>query len=200
MSYTEIHIVSPESYELAGEVKNAWRGAMYVWNQIAQDHFGLESFPMFDEKMQGKVWNAGNHKAISEDEYVVLASTMDHASVKVKDAPRLIKAFRCYAADHPNSSLNEQADLIFEALADFNPSDDHLIMWTQTSVCEFAYLPRTFEELGVNELRELGVDINAEGFDETAIAKYADLSTTFDVIERLDDWLKWVEKGRPEDE
>jgi len=45
MSRTEIYLLEPDEYELL-EFKNAWRGAMYVWNDIAKRYCGFERFPL----------------------------------------------------------------------------------------------------------------------------------------------------------
>lgn len=132
MSYTEIYVLGENPYH-AGETQNAWRGAMYVWNQIAIDYFGLQSFPTFDEDMQWKIWNAQKHHEIKDFERVVLASTMDNAVLKGSDAKALVEHFRKYAEAHPNSSIGEQADII-ESL---NASDDQFIAWCQTTVSGF---------------------------------------------------------------
>ena len=134
MSYTEIYAVSngQSSPFQTAEIRNAHRGAMYVWNQIARDYFDLEMFPYSDEEKQKEVWNAGQHKPLSDAEKTVLVSTMDRASVLSKDLPKLIEAFREYGSAHPNSSYLEQAGV----LKAFSQSikEDQRIVWNQTSV------------------------------------------------------------------
>lgn len=51
MSCTEIYVIGENHCEYQGECKNAWRGAMYVWNDVAKRYFGLEGFPSFDLAM-----------------------------------------------------------------------------------------------------------------------------------------------------
>lgn len=142
MSCTEIYSVTKDSCNKLGETKNAHRGAMYVWNDISKRYFGLDMFPIFDEKMQRRVWNAGDEHKLSEFETIVLASTMDRVTVKAKDAGRLVKAFEAYAENHPNSSLGEQAKVIKDAVLE--PGDK--ISWCQTSVCDFQFSPQYNED------------------------------------------------------
>ena len=138
MSYTAIYAIKSdkesESVRLIEEFENAWRGAMYVWDQIARDHFGLDSFPFMGD-MQSKVWNADKDNGLSEYERIVLNSTMDKATVNKAGLEKLIAAFDEYGINHPNSSISEQAKALKE-LSD-NLEDDELIAWQQTSVGEF---------------------------------------------------------------
>ena len=131
MSTTSIFQLGQDPGEI-GEVRNAWRGAMYVWNDIAKRYFDLENFPFFGE-MQFEVWNAAETKKLPLHEAVVLLSTMDNATVRMEDAKVVADLFEQYGREHPNSSLSEQADIIRKA--DVNEGD--LIAWQQTSVGEF---------------------------------------------------------------
>ena len=132
MSTTTIYKIGNEAAEV-GEFRNAHRGAMYVWHQIAKEHFGLDMFPMFDEEMQRKVWNAHDHADLTDDEIIVLASTMDKAVVNHKGLKQLIEAFEVYGKVHNASSLLEQA----EVLKAIELSDGEYIAWQQTSCGEF---------------------------------------------------------------
>ena len=111
MSTTTIYKLGENAEEI-GETRNGHRAAMYVWNQIAKDYFNLEYFPMFDEKMAGKVWNAKQKDGLSDDEVIVLNSTMDKAVVGKDGVNRAVEAFRNYGKSHPASSYSEQADLL----------------------------------------------------------------------------------------
>ncbi|APF79512.1 hypothetical protein [Vibrio cholerae] len=142
MSCTEIYSISDKHCYHLGETQNAWRGAMYVWNQIAQKYFGLEGFPHFDENMRKRVWNANNEHQLTDAEIIVLASTMDRVMVKVADVPRLIKAFEEYGKEHPNSSIGEQAEII--KASELSP--EGFIAWCQTSVTSFHFEPTYIEE------------------------------------------------------
>ena len=137
MSCTEIYSVGENHCEYLGETKNAWRGAMYVWNSIAQKYFGLDGFPIFDDSMQKRIWNADNEHDLPEHEKIVLASTMDSVVVKKSDIGKLVTAFEQYAIEHPNSSIGEQLEIIKHS----NLEDGHMIAWLQTSVSEFCFAP-----------------------------------------------------------
>ncbi len=162
MSWTQIYAVK-ENEELIfiGECRNAFRSAMYVWNDMAKRYFGLECFPHFDEKMQSRVWNAGNEKPLNKSEEIVLASTMDRATVKKESIAQLLAAFTEYGSAHENSSILEQAKLI-EAQLDEIP-DGYTLAWIQTSVCDGWF-------------RE---------YDDDTEDYICDLSGSFDVIEQL---------------
>ncbi|AUG84890.1 hypothetical protein Athena1_0010 [Vibrio phage Athena1] len=162
MSYTEIYSIGDNHCCEIGETQNAWRGAMYVWNQIAQKYFGLESFPHFDEEMQRRVWNANNEHTLTNAESIVLASTMDNVTVKAGDIPRLVVAFEEYAKDNPNSSIGEQAEIIKNS--DLLP--EQKIAWNQTSVCEFNF--------------------SSEYDEENDEYTYSDLSGSWDLFEQID--------------
>jgi hypothetical protein len=133
MSRTELYRLG-KNPECIGKVNNSWRGAMYVWTDIAKRYFGLEHFPMFDEAMRMKVWNAsGYHPNMPTHDRIVLASTMDNVVVYGRDMQRAIDAFEKYGAEHPNSSLSEQAKIL--RATEFGPDD--AAAWNQTSVNEF---------------------------------------------------------------
>lgn len=132
MSTTEIYkIGSPDSGEI-GEVKNAWRGAMYVWNDIAKRYCGLESFPLMGEK-QNEVWNAWQRDDMPRHEKIVLLSTMDNAVISHLSVNEAIQAFEKYGAEHPNSSLSEQANIMKSC----DIKEGEYIGFCQTSVSDF---------------------------------------------------------------
>lgn len=163
MSYTSIFAVKDnEEPVFIGECRNAFRGAMYVWNDIAKRHFGLSGFPHFDEEMQRRVWNAGNEKDLTHAELITLASTMDKATVKKGDAETLIAAFKEYGRTHENSSIAEQAELIANGLKEV--PDDYRLAWIQTSVCD-----GWFEDYGADD-------------EDAAVCN---LIGSFDVIEQV---------------
>lgn len=132
MSYTTIYKMGNEIKEV-GDIRNSWRGGMYVWNQIAKKYFNQDSFPMFDEELASKIWNAHDHVSLTSDEIIVLASTMDKATVNAKGLPDLIEAFEAYGQQHESSSFLEQAELLRKV--DLNSVE--YIGWCQTSCGEF---------------------------------------------------------------
>ena len=129
MSTTDLYRLGNDP-ECIGEIRNSWRGAMFVWNDIAKRYCRLEGFPLAGPE-QMTVWGAWRDRRMSEHERIVLLSTMDNAIVWGKDIPALIAAFRGYSeARGENNSYGEQADLL-ETIV-FKPDD--AIAWNQTSV------------------------------------------------------------------
>jgi hypothetical protein len=131
MSTTSIYTLGSEPGEI-GECRNSWRGAMYVWNDIAKRYCGMPGFG-FDEKLHNKVWNANRNYPMPEHEAIVLMSTMDNAIVWGRDANTVADAFEKYGREHPESSLTEQAEIL--RTAELKPDD--ALAWQQTSVGEF---------------------------------------------------------------
>lgn len=143
MSYTTLYKMGKETLEIC-DVRNGHRSAMYVWHQIAKDYFGQEHFPMFDQKLAGKIWNAHDHASLSDFEIIVLKSTMDKAVIDSKGVARLIEAFEAYGSVHSDSSFLEQA----EQLKSVNLREGEFVGWQQTSCGEF------WGETGYNEETE----------------------------------------------
>jgi hypothetical protein len=139
MSETIIYAVKDgENPRIVGTCRNAFRSAMYVWKDIAVRYFDLESFPHFDTGMQHRIWNAGNEKPLTQTEKIVLASTMDRATVSLNNLAPLVAAFEEYGAEHPGSSIGEQALLLKNLIPpESEPDSGRLIAWQQTSVGEF---------------------------------------------------------------
>lgn len=131
MSTTSIYRLGSEPGEV-GETRNSWRGAMYVWNDIAKRYCGMAGFG-FDEKQHSKVWNANRHYPMPEHDAIVLMSTMDNAIVWGRDAKTVADAFEKYGRERPNSSLSEQAEILRSV--EIKPDD--ALAWQQTSVAEF---------------------------------------------------------------
>lgn len=132
MSYTTIYKMGSEISEL-GDIGNAQKSAMYVWNQIAKKYFNQDYFPMFDKALISKIWNAHDHATLTDEEIIVLSSTMDKATVNAEGLPRLIEAFEAYGKQHDVSSYLEQTDLLRNA----DLKDGEYIGWCQTSCGEF---------------------------------------------------------------
>lgn len=132
MSQTELYRLGQNPAEI-GTCRNAWRGGMYIWDDIAKRYFGLKGFPMFDEGDRNRVWNAYDHVPMPRHEIIVLLSTMDKATVRAEDIGPVADAFEQYAKEHPNSSIGEQAAILRSAT--FQPGD--IVAWNQTSVCSF---------------------------------------------------------------
>lgn len=165
MSYTEIYSVGENYCQKIGEIKNAWRGAMYVWNDISRRFFNLNNFPTFDFDMQRRIWSAHKEHPLNDVEKAVLFSTMDKVTVKAEDAQKLIDVFDAYSKEHPNSSIGEQAEVIKNSAIE----PPYKIAWNQTSIGEFQFKPEYTE--------------NNEG-EEVII--YNGLSESWDLFEQLE--------------
>lgn len=133
MSTTSIYRLGRDPTQI-GETRNSWRGAMYIWNDVAKRYCGLDAFPMFCEAEQSRVWNANRHTRMPRHEAIVLMTTMDGAVIRGEDAKAVAEAFEQYASEHPaQTSFAEQAAILRSD--DVQPGD--LIGWQQTSVSEF---------------------------------------------------------------
>lgn len=130
---------------MLAEVKNAWRGAMAVWNILDRKYLppfipdwakndaprqeGYFRMASMDTKEHQEIWDLRKSEKVSEIDKVVLLSTFDNVIVWKKDLPDLIEAFRKFEGE---TSLKEQADIIEKA---FNEDKDLIaIGWNQTSV------------------------------------------------------------------
>ena len=164
MSETELYAVSQGKEPIyLGDCNNAFRGAMYVWNDISKRYFNLHNFPISDKALQSRIWNAGDERPLTRTELAVLATTMDKATVTLKSVPQLIEHIDSYGIDHPNSSLSEQADILKANLT--NIPDGYSVAWVQTTVSDkwFAH------------------------FDDNTDAYICDLTDAFDVFEQITD-------------
>jgi len=132
MSTTELYRLGRDPGHI-GAVRNSWRGAMYIWNDVAKRYCGMDSFPIMNDGERFRVWGAYEDPRMPEHERIVLLSTMDNATVAGKDAQTVAEAFERYGKEHPGSSFIEQAEILRSA--DLQPTD--LVAWQQTSVGEF---------------------------------------------------------------
>ena len=142
MSDTEIFGFNREGNEYKeAEIKNAWRGAMAVWESLEEKYLPqyrpshtpsfitdeilvsyLQYKPtrMRDFSNEGgmkEVWELANDARLEDYEKVVLATTFDNYIVKKEDFPELVSAFREFGG---NNSLAEQADIIEKMYGDEN--------------------------------------------------------------------------------
>ena len=142
MSNTEIYVVGKNHCELIGSTKNAWRGAAYVWDHISKKYFGLDHFPILENDLQRRIWNANDEHDLEDFESIVLSSTMDYVVVMPQHIPPLLEAFRKYAVEHPDSSIGEQGDIIEKVTL----QEGQMIAWCQTTICDFIFAPEFDEE------------------------------------------------------
>ena len=136
MSQTTIFFLAgDESFTV--DFKNSFRGAMYVWNDIAKRYCGFDHFPSFSLDDQMEVWNFANNnpEKMPIHEAIVMASTMDKALLEPDKWIELVEAFEKYSLDHPDSSIGDQAAAIREAMESEKASLIKGIGWRQTSVC-----------------------------------------------------------------
>ncbi len=152
MSYTEIYKITQIGNVIqAGEVRNAWRGAMAVWGIMEKKYCvplpkpiwmslsdynergysrcggGMSSFGGVANPMQD-IWDLVNSDSVPELEKIVLASTFDKVIVLKENFDELLKAFNEFEGE---TNLKEQAEVI-EKLNDEKNCIG--IAWNQTSV------------------------------------------------------------------
>ena len=140
MSYTEIYAFGKDGNAyLAGEVHNAWRGSMAVWQIMEKrylpqfyDH-GVKTTRMLSGK-HGKddpareVWALADNLEIPLHERISMFVTFDDCLVKAEDIPRVVDAFRKFEGE---TSLNEQADILEKLAQDLEVI---AVGWNGTSV------------------------------------------------------------------
>ncbi len=136
MSETTIFFLAGENSKSV-DFKNAFRGALYIWNDVAKRYCGFETFPHFKVDDQMKVWNFGNNNPdkMPRHEAIVMASTMDKALLEPNKWQELVEAFERYGIDNPNSSIGQQATVIREVMEADHDNKITGIAWRQTSVC-----------------------------------------------------------------
>lgn len=153
MSSTEIYVFRKDGYaEKYARVHNSWRGAYTIWTMLETKYLPsyrpdydpeLKHAPRgywsrfdvvsYNEKVRQKalkeVWDLANEGSpLTENERIVLISTMDWVICKIDDLPKLIKAYGNFGGD---TSLPEQAS-IFEKI--LNEKDVIAVGINQTSV------------------------------------------------------------------
>ena len=93
-----------------GYTKNAWRGAMTVWDIMGKRHLGIGA-SIFNESAMQKIWDLMDDKKVPMNERIVMGTTLDRCLVKNEDISKVIIAFREFDGD---TSLKEQADILQE--------------------------------------------------------------------------------------
>jgi hypothetical protein len=129
MSYTEIYGAKKNGeIVLVNETKNAWRGAMHVWDKLS------EKYGVTGGLLSGfnQLWKMADTGKLLDFENVVMKSTFDDVIVKKENIPALLTAFREYDNHFPNSSLLEQAEIIEKEI--LNDDEMLAVCWNQTSV------------------------------------------------------------------
>lgn len=140
MSRTEMYFLKDNDYSME-EFKNAWRGAMYVWQDVAKRYCKMERFPMGimdgDEEKMSEVWNFDSRHPgeMAEHDAIVMLSTMDNVLLEPSQWERVANAFEKYSEAHPDSSLGEQAQALRSVMESEEGKEVVAIGWCQTSVC-----------------------------------------------------------------
>ncbi|MDD3029850.1 MAG: hypothetical protein PHS57_06195 [Alphaproteobacteria bacterium] len=176
MSYTEIYgFNSRGECEWMAEIRNAWRGAMAVWQDLEKRYltpvrYGTRLLS-FRNDTSKEVWELFYDPRLSETERIVMGTTLDNVLVRASDATRILEAFRAYPGE---TNLKKQADAIEQLCAD---GDCTAIGWNQTSVSGDTWA-------------------NAGGFDEEK-----DESIPYNFLTMDKHWWLFDEEGRlPEKE
>ena len=153
MSYTEIFGFDKDGNAYsADEVKNAWRGAMAIWNILEQKYLSqyrpsyvpkwipddkLESHlgykpsrcsALMDEEAMKEIWSLADDKKVSRTDRICLFTTFDRCLVKRDNIKKIIEAFNEFEGE---TSLKEQALVLQKMLKDENCI---AVGWNQTSV------------------------------------------------------------------
>lgn len=144
MSYTEIYGFKKGKSDFTEEIKNAFRGAMAVWNIMDEKYLPpyysswdptekiSRASAIFDKNAMKEIWALANNKDVPLDERLVMATTFDKVLVKRENLPRLIEAFRAFDKTYEGkSSIGEQADILESFL---EVEDMDTVGWNQTSV------------------------------------------------------------------
>lgn len=141
MSYTTLY-----SFRQNGEIseyaeyKNAWHGAMLVWNSMAERY--NTPFSLMDEKSMQALWGLAGDSKVPLYDRITLATTFDRYVVHAADFKQLRDALRETAKWLPSHChINKQSDDI-EKIMELNLkcSDPNLrviaVGWNATSVVD----------------------------------------------------------------
>jgi len=136
MSHTTIHKITEDGNMSSGiELRNAWRGAMFIWTEIGKAHLEEAKTPFWSALLDSEsVWGLFTDERLSQMERAVLGSTFDKVMVKRENLPKFVGHLREFAQKYDaenSSSLLEQASAIEKLL---EMTDTYAIAWTQTSV------------------------------------------------------------------
>ena len=163
MSYTEcyVRLKGERKWKLAYEVKNAWLGAMHLWNSLEEkylpsyERFGSDGRPDYqtyscrEEKRYNHriayslihdgehnpmqdVWDLSNDTRLSFEELIVMRSTMDNAIVRGRDIPMFIECLGKVAEEY-GGNYNEQVAELQKIYDEFGDKIS-AIGWNKTSV------------------------------------------------------------------
>lgn len=139
MTSTELYVITKHGNCNYQGFKNSYRGALYVWNDVAVRYVGYDGFPHAGHDFQMEVWNYySRHPGVMKPhEVIVLASTMDHAVVEGHRWKELVSAFAQYGKEHPESNFTEQAEAIEDLVNLIGESNVSYIAWNQNNMGNF---------------------------------------------------------------
>lgn len=129
MSYTTMLAAGPDGNLVAcAEFRNAWRGAMSIWNHLARRYLGLEGFPLSEERGREAVWALAGDPKVEAAHRLALQTTLDGALL----GPEMAEAVAVALETFPGATENliGQAKAIREAFA----SGARAVAWHQMSV------------------------------------------------------------------
>lgn len=135
MSYTTILAAFQDGQlQPVTEIRNSWRAAMWIWNEIARKYCGMDTFPMplGEDGMEKcrKVWNMADSERIKEIDRLALLTTLDGFLVEARHFERVAQALDEFQPTSTN--LKEQA-VVIRRLA---KEGARAIGWHQTSTAE----------------------------------------------------------------
>jgi hypothetical protein len=142
MSYTEIYAFNKNAQaEFYGEVKNSHRGAMAIWTYFEEKYLPKTRFPrtMSTETLPDgrdaafEIWDLAKNGTLNREERLLMQSTFDRVVFRTEEIPELINIYEKYQNEMPNSSLQEQADILKEI---YNSEQYIAVAWNQTSIGE----------------------------------------------------------------
>ena len=134
MSYTTLYAFKQDgSIETHAEYKNAWHGAMIVWNSMAERY--NTPFNLIDEKSMLALWALAGDKKVPLHDRITLATTFDRKVVYSKDFQRLVAAMKESAKWLPEHCHIGKQVADIEKIMELTP-DIIAVGWNQTSVVD----------------------------------------------------------------
>lgn len=145
MSYTEIYSFNKKGNPiLCGEVKNAWRGAMKIWEILSNKYLPNDDFT-FSSSYMKKVCDLSEQN-IDRVDKIILFTTFDNYLIKKEDIPIIVECFN--HNDYKDTSLKEQADII-QSLQD--DEDCIAIGWNHNSINANNWVTKKYNVLRDNK-------------------------------------------------
>ena len=157
MSCTELYVARADGdLALEAEFQNSWLGGMAIWNAMARQYCGYDTFPMFDAAGRSKVWALAGNEKVPEQDRVTLATTLDRFLVPGDALVRVAECLEHSAGWMGRTHLRDQAACLRELAA---AGDVRAVGWNQSSVT-YGYWLRQDE--GAEESRPYNIDRDTE--------------------------------------